>query len=320
MSKRPWKAAAVTSTKPAKVTVGGLTYTPPSDELFARADQGTSHVPEDRARQRRIEFADDVAHLIETASPYLTGADLDRYVAAWSAWLAACSRRVSTMIAGSSNFNVRRAQKSSNSADKRLQECIKLKKWLLRNAAHDRKKAEIEAAGGPIAVLRQEIEDATFRLVMMKTANRIVRSKPKNERRQTKVDSLIASGVEPAVAESLFVQDFVGRLGYPSFELTSARTAIKRKEERIVELERRDESADREDVTHTFPGVTVTLCFNDDRIRIRHDTIPTKDVRQSLKSSGWHWSRREGAWQRQLTENAIWGAEMLLSVEIGCGS
>jgi hypothetical protein len=318
MTERPWEASAVASTKPTKVTVGSLTYTPPSDELFDRADQGTSPFPQDRARQRHVEFDDDVAHLIETAGPYLTGADLDRYVGAWSAWLAACGSCVSTMVTGRSNFNVRRAQKASASADKRLEEVITLKKRFLNRAARDRKEANVDAAGGPIAVLRQEIEDATARLDMMKTANRIVRSKPKNERTDGKIASLMAAGVGPAVAESLFVKDFTGGYGYPSFELTSARTAIKRKEQRIVELERRDESADREDMIHTFSGITVTLCFNDDRIRIRHDTIPAKDVRQSLKSSGWRWSRREGAWQRQLTRNAVLSAEALLGVEIGC--
>lgn len=318
MTERPWEASAVISTKPAEVTVGGLTYTPPSDELFDRADQGTSHVPQDRARQRRVEFDTDVAYLIETASPYLTSADLDRYVAAWSAWLATLGRCVSTMIAGPSNFNVRRARKASDSADKRLQELLAMKKRLLRQADRSRKEAEIDAAGGPIAVLRQEIDVATAQLDMMKTANRIVRGKPKNRRTQVKIDCLIALGVGPAVAASLFVEDFAGRYGYPSFELTSARTAIKRKEERIVELERRDELANREDIDHVLMGVTVTLSFIDDRIRIRHDTIPEKEIRQSLKSSGWRWSRREGAWQRQLTENAILSAEALLGVEIGC--
>lgn len=297
----------------------GLTYTPPRAELFARADQGTSHVPQDRAQQRRKEFDTDIAHLIETASSYLTGADLDRYVAAWSAWLSALGRCVSTMIAGPSNFNVRRAQKTSTSADKRLEELWALKKRLLKRAERERWEAEVEAAGGPVAILRQDIEAATAKLAMMKDANRIVRSKPQNERTDDKVCRLVAAGVGPAMADALFVEDFAGRYGYPGFELTSARTAIKRKEERIVELERRDELADREDVCHTFPGVTVTLCFDDDRIRIRHETIPSLEVRRSLKSSGWRWSSREGAWQRQLTENAILSAETLLGVEIGCG-
>lgn len=39
--------------QPLTVSVGGLTYSPPRAELFAGAGQGTSHVPEERARQRR---------------------------------------------------------------------------------------------------------------------------------------------------------------------------------------------------------------------------------------------------------------------------
>lgn len=314
-NERPWEASAAPS-QPDRVTVGGLTCTPPRSELFAGADQGTSHVPEDRARQRRQEFDADVAHLVETAGPFLTGADLDRYVAAWSGYLAALGRCVSTLVAGRSNFPARRAQKASASADRRLEELLELKKRLIRSAKRERWEAEVEAAGGPVAILRQDVETTTHRLAMMKAANRIVRSRPRNVRTDGKIERLVSVGVGPAVAESLFVEDFAGRFGYPGFLLTSARTDIKRKEERIAELERRDEQSGREDEIHAFGGVTVTLCYADNKIRIQHDEIPAKEFRQTLNTSGWNFSRREVAWQRQLTENAIWSAEQLLGVKI----
>ena len=63
MTEQPWEASATPPTKPTPVTIGGLTYTPPSDELFDRADQGTSHVPQDRALEKAGDRALDIATL-----------------------------------------------------------------------------------------------------------------------------------------------------------------------------------------------------------------------------------------------------------------
>ena len=43
-----------------------------------------------------------------------------------------------------------------------------------------------------------------------------------------------------------------------------------------------------------------------DRIIIRHDEKPSKDVIVRLKQMGMKWSPRNQGWQRKITNNALW--------------
>lgn len=40
------------------------------------------------------------------------------------------------------------------------------------------------------------------------------------------------------------------------------------------------------------------------RLQIIFDGKPDEETRNTLKANGFRWSPREGAWQRQLTDNA----------------
>lgn len=42
------------------------------------------------------------------------------------------------------------------------------------------------------------------------------------------------------------------------------------------------------------------------RIQIFFDTKPSEDIRKNLHHNGFHWSRYEGAWQRQFNKTSIW--------------
>jgi hypothetical protein len=92
----------------------------------------------------------------------------------------------------------------------------------------------------------------------------------------------------------------------PSYALQNNLQNIKRIKSRIAELEKRD-STDYQG--WEFEDGIVTIDKEDNRIRIVYNTIPSEEKRQELKKSGWHWSRYNKAWQRQLTDNAIYAAK-----------
>ena len=48
------------------------------------------------------------------------------------------------------------------------------------------------------------------------------------------------------------------------------------------------------------------------RIQLYFDNIPDEEVRKELKHRAFKWSRREGAWQREFTENAIKATNILI--------
>ena len=49
----------------------------------------------------------------------------------------------------------------------------------------------------------------------------------------------------------------------------------------------------------------------DNRLQVFFDGKPDADTRAELKSSGFRWAPSVGAWQRQLTDNAIRAADRL---------
>lgn len=95
---------------------------------------------------------------------------------------------------------------------------------------------------------------------------------------------------------------------YPSYHLSGNSAEIRRIKQRIKEL-----SIDQETGFSgwTFEGGEAVV--NDDlcRLQLVFDEKPSEEVIGKLKSNGFHWSPKEGAWQRQLNRNAISAANWL---------
>lgn len=60
-----------------------------------------------------------------------------------------------------------------------------------------------------------------------------------------------------------------------------------------------------------FPGGRIVLNKPLDRVQLVFDGKPDPDTIAMLKSRAFRWSPREGAWQRQLTQNGVWAAEFV---------
>lgn len=97
----------------------------------------------------------------------------------------------------------------------------------------------------------------------------------------------------------------------PDYELTSLRDKIKRTEERLAELDRR-QNTQTEDERHE--GYTIVRNTEIDRLQIMFDEIPAEEIRTALKGNGFRWSPRYKAWQRQLTDNAERAAKRALNI------
>ena len=97
-------------------------------------------------------------------------------------------------------------------------------------------------------------------------------------------------------------------------QMTNSNQRIKRLKERIAEEEkiqaRRTAGAEKK----SFDGGFVEEDAADNRLRIYFDDIPLVDLRSRLKRSGWRWSRKNMAWQRQATDNAWRSAKDILGI------
>ena len=95
---------------------------------------------------------------------------------------------------------------------------------------------------------------------------------------------------------------------YPAWALQNSNQEIHRIEKRIQEL------TDKQEVGYTgwkFDGGEVVADADMNRLQIFFESIPPEEVRQELKGRGFRWARSVGAWQRQLTKNAIWSASRI---------
>lgn len=101
---------------------------------------------------------------------------------------------------------------------------------------------------------------------------------------------------------------------FPDFELASLRGKIKRTQENLSKLDGLEQHKDDAANTLEFDGGKLFLNMEQNRLQILFDEIPGDEIRSALKSHGFKWSRRNEAWQRQLTRNAIYDAKHILGI------
>lgn len=88
---------------------------------------------------------------------------------------------------------------------------------------------------------------------------------------------------------------------FSSYDLTNNNATIKRLESKVKEVGRGFEGWE-------FEGGSAEANTELDRLQLFFDERPNDMQRAILKSSGFKWAPTEGAWQRQLTDNAIYSA------------
>lgn len=96
---------------------------------------------------------------------------------------------------------------------------------------------------------------------------------------------------------------------HTSWQLQNIGARIRETKRRIARLEKLDEIEFRD---IEFIGGRAIHNKEINRIQLIFDNIPDEEVRTALKGRGFHWSRREGAWQREFNENTIRATNILI--------
>lgn len=89
---------------------------------------------------------------------------------------------------------------------------------------------------------------------------------------------------------------------HETWELTNIGATIRETKKRIERLKEL-ENLKFEEVK--FDGGKIIHNKEINRIQFLFDSIPNEDTRKILKSHGFHWSRKEQAWQREFNKNCI---------------
>ena len=99
---------------------------------------------------------------------------------------------------------------------------------------------------------------------------------------------------------------------FPAYELASLRGKIERTEQRLAELDKREQQAAQPQTGTAFDGGQIVRNIDLNRLQILFDAIPDAATRTALKQNGFRWSPKNQAWQRQLTDNAERAARQVL--------
>lgn len=252
--------------------------------------------------------------------------DPEEFVAAfvrkWAAYQHAGSRVANWMVTGPANFPVERNRKRMDTEHRRWQELDAFAKGAPAAAVKAAKRAKARALG-PDGVANAELDDLRKRLAdrqlaqrHMKAANEIIRREKLGEGDGAKLAELMSARgfpMSPNRGGMILQPNYMGKGGYEGWQLSNNNAEIKRLEGRIRDVEaklgRMESAGDSAPVEREINGVRIVEDLGDDRIRLIFDGKPAPDVISALKGRGFRWSPSNGAWQRQLTNNARWAAE-----------
>ena len=223
----------------------------------------------------------------------------DKYIAKYKEWLYAQSRCFSQMVTGAGGWNaatIRRHEKT-NAAEHAAYE--RLQAWTEKVIKRCNRQERL-TGWAEVERLQSKLDDLQKSQEMMKAANKIIRDKKLAE--VEKVDELVALGFpEEAALRIMDPNHGWWGAGFAPFELSNNNAKIKDTEAKIA---RHTAMASQEDESTEYPWGTFRADYSDERYRFIFDQIPDEEVRKLLKDHGFKWSRRNNAWQRQITVNS----------------
>lgn len=211
------------------------------------------------------------------------------------------SRVPSILIAGGSNFPVRKKEKQNEARHKHMQEYEYIRGLL--------DKIRSTGTGGisaddPNAVekLQEKLEREKDNHAHMKALNAYYR-KNKTCVGFPGLDDETAKRKDHEITKAYSWE----RQPYPTYALSYSRAEQKRLSERIAGLEKLAEAAP--DGGWSFDGGKVVINTEVNRVQILFDDKPDEEKRAELKSNGFRWAPSQSAWQRQYTANGLYAAK-----------
>ncbi len=216
------------------------------------------------------------------------------------------ARVPSILIAGGSNFPVRKKEKQNAARDRNMEDWNEIQGLL--------DKIRSTGMGGISADDPQAIQKLEAKLEKLQAAQDTMKAVNAYYRKHKTLDgcpNLSAERIEAMKAE-MSSQWHIQDKPYPSWALSNNNAEIRRIKGRIAELTRKQETAY---AGWEFDGGTVEMNREDNRLQIFFEEKPDEQTREALKENGFRWSPKAGAWQRQLNDNAIYAADRLSCIK-----
>ena len=216
------------------------------------------------------------------------------------------ARVPSILIAGGSNFPVRKKEKQNAARDRNMEDWNEIQGLL--------DKIRSTGMGGISADDPQAIQKLEAKLEKLQAAQDTMKAVNAYYRKHKTLDgcpNLSAERIE-AMKGEMSSQWHIEDKPYPSWALSNNNAEIRRIKGRIADLTKKQETAY---AGWEFDGGTVEANKEDNRLQIYFEEKPDEKTREALKENGFRWSPKAGAWQRQLNDNAIYAADRIKCIQ-----
>jgi len=290
-----------------------MTYYPIDEDLARRARESYSYSeykPGSASADYRA-MVDEVTRLAEEHKRRVDPvyhAKIDYWVDLYARKLAANLNRSheidtrcpSVMIAGPSRFPVRRKEKQNAAMRKNLAE--------YQDIQRIKEKIQRLGTGGISADDPDAPEKLAQKLATLKQTQTLMKNVNAWYRQHKTLDSCpLLSEEARAELKHGMAQDWRSNpVPFAAWQLSNNNANIKRIEERIASLAGKTEFAG-----WTFAGGRAEINEGENRLQLFFDGKPPQEQRNILKQNGFKWAPSQGAWQRQLTCNAIYACDRI---------
>ncbi len=212
-------------------------------------------------------------------------------------YLYSQSRCMSWAITGPARFPVASQQKKHNYTEAHLDKLVQyednieklLKRITRRSETEDDKKNK----------WLEKIEKLKKLQEMMKDVNKLIR-----QGKQSEAEEKYKIKLE---------KNCFGHIGFEAYELRNNLANIKRLEDQVKQIDRAREI--KSDSGFEFDGGSVEFDAEEIRYNIFFDSIPEQELRSKLKTYGFKWSPKRGAWTRGAKTINIKTIKSILNVQ-----
>jgi len=310
------KAAQTSTPEPTETTV---TYYPINENAARRAKEAISfsdYKPGSATAEYR-HYVDEAAEIAARQKKRVDPSfheKIDGLLDAYARKLAAnmnkgyeiTARVPSIMIAGGSNFPVRKKEKQNAAADKNMEEYREIQGLL--------DKIRSTGMGGISADDPNAVSKLESKLAKLEALQETMKAVNAYYRKNKTLDG--CPHLSPEQIEKLKASMSGSYRANPkpfeSYQLSNNNAEIRRLKNRITALTRRKELGY---VGWEFDGGRVEANTADNRLQIFFDEKPDKEIREELKGNGFRYAPSTEAWQRQLNDNAIYAADCIKCIQ-----
>lgn len=287
------------------------------EKIATDAYRWNSHDPEARAETDIMGYEKQLHEDLKKIPEAKKQDYINTYKSKISVLFHSLSRCANPMVTGRSGFNFQRNKKAQNTYQNRYDEFLQWREKFLKAMQQlmERNRPEEEKREETWHKLKREIASSAD------TIHEIDTGKARGYNRAlfvssifNKVSTFAGHGEVEIVQRAIdFISEYNAGVKKPVitprhrfFQLPEAARRMREKLKVTREQENREV---------TFEGGTLVWNYQESRLQILFNKIPEESKRRELKSSGFHWSPKNRAWQRQLNPNAVSAAKRILNLQ-----